>query len=192
MRTTSDRTVHRCAAIAGLILLAGPALNLASVEVKAAPVPKGAAAATAAAAEPRARDFVAALAKGDPKLLAEFYAPTVVVIGGSELLKPKWGVVEDGDPKQDAEVSRDKLIAGYARIIAKAGDRWAQAWKGVVEDQKKVTVTKATVADAPFKGVRAGDYILKIVPGQSDDWIGFILREDKDKRWVVVIEGADY
>jgi hypothetical protein len=143
-------------------------------------------------AKKRATDFLTVLGKGDTKELKEYYAPKVLVKAGSELLRVQWGLNPDGDPKKDLELDRDKLLSGYRSLIAKAGNKWTEAWARVLKEESRITFSKAKEADAPFGGVKKGDLLVKVVPGKSDDTFYYVLRPDAKGQWWVVVEGADY
>src|SRR5262245_13575104 len=113
-------------------MLLGGVVGLAAFGLRAAPIPKEP---PAVSAEQRAQVFLAALGKADTKQQSEFYAPKVLVLGGSELLKPMWGVA-DGDPRKDTEIDRGKLVEGYAKLKAKVGAKWVAVWAGITKDKK--------------------------------------------------------
>ncbi|MCI0637945.1 MAG: hypothetical protein L0Y72_23780 [Gemmataceae bacterium] len=143
-------------------------------------------------AKKRAALFLGALGKGDTKALRDCYAPKVLVKGGSELLREKWGLNPDGDPQKDLELDRDKLLEGYMKLIAKAGDRWSTVWSRILKEEGRITFSNAKEANAPFGGVKKGDLVVTVVPGDSDDRFVYVLRADAKGQWWVVVEGADY
>lgn len=173
------------------VALCSPSVSSAPVtpSVSSAPVPS---VSPPEWSEKRVDEFIAAIGKVDRKTLSDFYASQVRVIGGSELLKPKWKVVE-GDPRKDAEVDSSKLIEGYAKLAAKIGDNWTKMWLKISKDNKKVAITKIVSDDEMIKGTRSGDYFLKIVPETDQDGFIYVFRAiGLHGRWQVVIEGADY
>ncbi len=138
-----------------------------------------------------AREFWGALAGGDLKALGAFYAPTVTLKAGSELLKPRWALSPNPDRSKDLTVERDKLLAGYERLI---GDVGRERWIGVFGkiDAQQITTVAAKEKDKPFTGVRSGDTVLTVATGPGDQKLVFVFRQDKKKRWRVVVEETDY
>jgi hypothetical protein len=138
-----------------------------------------------------AGEFWDALATGNLKAMRTFYAPEVTLKAGSELLKPRWELSPKADRRKDLKIERDKLLAGYERLIGGAGrQRWGNVF-GKIED-KQITTTTAKTKDVPFDGVLSGDTVLAIATGPGDDRLVFVLRQNKRKRWQVVAEATDY
>jgi hypothetical protein len=137
------------------------------------------------------RDFWSALASGNLKAMKTFYAPQVTLKAGSELLKSRWALSPKVDRKKGLIVERDKLLAGYERLIDSAGrKRWRSVFDKI--DSKRITTVAATDRDKPFTGVRPGDTLLNVATGPGDDKLMFVLRQDDRKRWQVVAEATDY
>jgi hypothetical protein len=138
-----------------------------------------------------AHEFWGALAGGNLKAMRTFYAPQVTLKAGSELLKSRWALSPKADRKKDLIVERDKLLAGYERLIDSAGrKRWSSVFGKI--DAKRITTVAATDKDKPFTGVRPGDTLLNVATGPGDDNLVFVLRQDDRKRWRVVAEATDY
>jgi hypothetical protein len=125
-------------------------------------------------------------------MLKDYYASKVLVRGGSELLRTKWGLNPGGDGSNDLELDRDKLLDGYARLIAGAGNRWGKVWTRILDEKGRIAISKAKEDDAPFAGVRKGDFVVRVVPGESDDTYHYVLRADAKGHWRVVLEATDY
>jgi hypothetical protein len=139
----------------------------------------------------RARDFWSALADGDLKEMKTFYAPKVTLKAGSELLKSRWALSPKADRKKDLTIERDKLLAGYERLIGGVGhERWSSVFGKI--DAKQITTAVAKGKDKPFTGVLSGDTVLTVATGPGDDRLVFVLRQDKRKHWQVVAEATDY
>ena len=138
-----------------------------------------------------ALEFWGALAAGDVKAMGAFYAPKVTLKAGSELLKPRWALSPNSDRSKDLTVERDKLLAGYERLIGGAGrERWVGVFGKI--DAKQITTAAAKEKDKPFTGVLPGDTVLTVATGPGDDKLVFVLRQDNQKRWRVVVEATDY
>jgi len=138
-----------------------------------------------------AREFWSALAAGDLKAMQTFYAHQVTLKAGSELLKARWALSPKADRKKDLIIERDKLLAGYERLIGGAGrERWSSLFGKI--DTKRITTVLATHKDQPFRGVRQGDTLLSVATGPGDDKLVFVLRQDGNKSWKVVAEATDY
>ncbi|MBT4867606.1 MAG: hypothetical protein HON53_21095 [Planctomycetaceae bacterium] len=154
-------------------------------------VGSGVLAAEQSSGERKARAFWKALAQGDVMAMKEFYAEKVTLKAGSELLKPRWALSPKADRKKDLAIERDKLLAGYERLIGGAGrERWRGAFGKI--DAKKITTAVAKGKDKPLIGVLSGDTVLTVATGPGDDRLVFVLRQDKLKRWQVVAEATDY
>jgi hypothetical protein len=144
-----------------------------------------------AAGVQRAKEYWAALAKGDPAALKDFYAKEVTLRPGSELLKQDWGIKGAGDRSKALTVPRDELIAGYQRMIEKIGrDKWVKIFAKVPAERVVVTSTVAAAESAAL-GTQAGDLVLKVRPGEKDDTFSYVLRKGNGS-WQVVAELADY
>ena len=95
------------------------------------------------------------MAVGDLKKMQTFYAPKVTLKAGSELLKTRWALSPKADRKQDLTIERDKLLAGYERLIGGAGrERWISVFGKI--DAKQITTVAAKEKDKPFAGVFSG------------------------------------
>ncbi|KKL93075.1 hypothetical protein LCGC14_1878340, partial [marine sediment metagenome] len=100
--------------------------------------------------------FWDALAKGDTDAMEGYYAAKVTLKAGSELLR--MDSVYSGEEGKDAVVVREKLIAGYRKLIGAAGKG------GWAERQSSLSVTapgarEFLVADKPdavISGTRKG------------------------------------
>ena len=138
-----------------------------------------------------ARDFWDALADGNLKAMRTFYAPKVTLKAGSELLKSRWALSPKADRKKDLTIERDKLLAGYERLIGGVGhERWSSVFGKI--DAKQITTAVGKGKDKPFTGVLSGDTVLTVATGPGDDRLVFVLRQDKRKHWQVVAEATDY
>ena len=139
----------------------------------------------------KAQEFWRALAGGDVKTLRTFYAPRVTVKAGSELLKPRWELDPKADRKHDLTVERGKLLTGYERLISSAGrEKWSKVFGGIAAE--RITTVSVMDDDKPFPGGRAGDILLTVATGPSDDTLIFLLRSNESKQWQVVAEATDY
>ena len=106
----------------------------------------------------------------------EFYAPQVLLRRGSELLKHQWGIGGAGDRDRDVPVDREKLIAGYRKLIEKVGaDKWAGIFSKIRE--KDVYRTFATTDD-PDRATRKGDLTGRISISPGDDALRFVFRRE--------------
>lgn len=157
------------------ILLAGPSSRARAEE------PEG---------SDRAKAFWASLAKADPAAMKDFYAEKVLVMRGSELLKPEWGLPGGGQRDKDLLVARDDLVAGYGRMFEKFGrERWAGIFTKIPPG--KLLVEPLDMKDAP-PGASKGAISLTVFTGPGDDRLLFVLDRNADGRWQVVAEAADY
>lgn len=144
-------------------------------------------------AKQRAKEFLTTLKKGDAKGLKGFYAPKVLVKGGSELLKAQWGLNPGGDRSKDLEVERDKLLEGYAKLFAQVGNKWSDVWARILKEEAgRVTFSKAMKDDEPFGGVKKDDVVVRVSTGVGDDTFHYVLRADAQGQWWIVVESADY
>ena len=141
-------------------------------------------------AELIARKFWGAFATANLEAAWRFYADKVTVRFYSHMLKKKYGVVTDDNVRTDVTVDREKLIAGYAKMLKEIGkEKWIKAYGAI--DPKKISITFAAEADKPFPGVKVGDLILKIAPVE-DEGLTFVFRAEKYGAYWIVIEKNDY
>ena len=139
---------------------------------------------------PRAKAFWAAAAKGDAEAMKDFYAEKVLVLAGSELLKPEWGLPGGGRRDENLLVARDDLAAGYGRMFARIGrQRWADVFTAIPAD--KLRVEPLDMKNPP-PGLSRDAIGLTVFTGPGDDRLLFILDKNPDGRWHVVAEAADY
>jgi hypothetical protein len=73
-------------------------------------VGSGALAAEPLSGEQTARAYWGVLARGDVKKMKKFYAETVTLKAGSELLKSRWDLCPQADRRADLTIERDKLL----------------------------------------------------------------------------------
>jgi hypothetical protein len=138
-----------------------------------------------------ALEFWEALTSGDMKSLRTYYASKVTLKAGSELLKSRWQLDPKADRKQDLIAGRDKLLAGYERLIGRAGrERWSAVFGRI--DAEQIIVVSAKDKDKPFTCVQPDDMLLTVATGPGDDKLVFVLRHDNKGRWQVVAEATDY
>lgn len=145
--------------------------------------------------EASAHAFIKAMATGDPGQIMDFYDDSVVLMAGSELLKPEWGLAKSR--VKDAEVSKARLAGAVKQLIDGAGvPKWCSLWKAVKKD--RTTVVKATQADQrvganTFRGVQPGDSLLvvQLSPGM-DDKLAWAFRKNANGEWRIVREWTDY
>jgi len=135
-----------------------------------------------------ATSFWKTLADGNTEGFKRFYAERITLKAGSELLKPRWGIASDRG--KDAVLPRDKLMAGYARMIGEFGrDKWRRAFSKIGEGSLAATVVAEP--DRPFPGTRKGDRLLAVVTGVGDDKLLYVFRR-QGTEWRIVLEVTDY
>jgi hypothetical protein len=160
----------------GLLLLAWSAALSASM----AEEPQGA---------KEAKAFWAALAEGDTKAMKDFYAEKVVLLPGSELLKPRWELPGKPDRDKGLLIARDELLAGY-RMIARLGkEKWSKVFKQVPAEKIRVEELEIDLS-APGDG--QGSLVLEVLTGPGDDKLIFMLDKDDEGHWRIVAEQTDY
>ena len=129
------------------------------------------------------------MAEADFKTMNDCYAPTVLVKGGSELLKPEWEVSPQNDRSRDAEISRSALMQGYLKLMDKVGiEKWKAAFSQVPD--KQIALKLSQKDDQPFPGVKQGDWTMTI--NLNNDVLVFVLRKNEAGDWHVVAEHTDY
>jgi hypothetical protein len=138
-----------------------------------------------------AKRFWAALAAADFEKLPSCYTPEVLLMAGSELLKPEWEVHPEADRSKDLRLSREQLIAGYHKLIGRVGQ---QRWTGLFTkiDPEKISFRRVGPDEKSPAGVVPGDLMMTVATGPGDDRLTFVLRRNEEGRWLVVAERTDY
>ena len=138
-----------------------------------------------------AKRFWAALAAADFEKLPSCYAPEVLLLAGSELLKPEWEVHPEADRSKDLRLSREQLIAGYRKLIGRVGtERWTGLFTKL--DPEKISFRRVGPDEEEPAGVLPGDLVMTVATGPGDDRLTFVLRRNEEGRWLVVAEQTDY
>jgi predicted secreted protein len=144
--------------------------------------------------EADARAFRAALVSGESSAMRNRYSPTVL-LGGSELWKPKWGMLAEGEkPPEDRRVGRDELLAAYDRLIGAVG---SSEWSGTLGAW--VWSLREVGPDSPGNGyffsvlkVPDGTPYLHIDAVVGDDYVAYFFERSEDGTWRVFAELSGY
>jgi len=127
------------------------------------------------------------IARAELKNMERFYASQVVLVRGSELLKPRWGIAKDRS--KSTPMSRATLMKGYHTLFNKAGKRWIRIFTKlkptyhILNPQKNPKVTK-WLGKLPPHSVIVG---VKL----RDSFI-FVWRLQTNGFWKVIMEYSDY
>jgi hypothetical protein len=137
-----------------------------------------------------ARAFWTKMVEGTADAIAPFYAETVTLAAGSELLKPQWGIAS-GQRDQDQDIPSQKLLEGYRRMMDQAGrEKWRAAFSQVPRED---VVTEVAEQDGlPLSCVRKGDVVLRVIPPKDRDNVLTYVFRLVDGSWKVVGERTDY
>lgn len=136
------------------------------------------------------RQFWAAFAGADLDAAGKHYADNVTLKPFCNLMKKEFGVVDKDGVNQDVTVPRQKVIAGYGRMIAALGkDKWMKALGGIAAD--KIAIRQVDRDGEPFAEARKGDWVLEVAP-VKDEGLVFLFRAAPDGRVYVIAEKFDY
>ncbi len=130
-------------------------------------------------------DFIAsfwsAYCSGEVSQLKSYYADSIKVRAGSELLKPTWGIAEKGDRSKGKSFSRSDLLKGYSVLITEIGkDKWKSSLSSIQKDKIE------------FKVLNKNNILLIVKTGPGNDYIEFEFSHDKNHgEWHVISEYTD-
>ena len=132
------------------------------------------------------------IANADLIELDNFYADEVLLLAGSELLKSKWELNNDGDKSKDLLLKKIELINGYKKMINTDKERWVNIFS-----EDGFTISFSSVEESGFfqsrEEIKETDTIMKVRKEHSggSDTLIFVLRPT-NKGVKVVMELTDY
>ncbi|MFB3891329.1 MAG: hypothetical protein ACE15C_04820 [Phycisphaerae bacterium] len=136
------------------------------------------------------RKFWTAFAGADLEEAGKHYAQNVTLKPFCHLMKKEFGVVDRDGVNADLTVPREKVLAGYGRMMATLGkDKWVKALGGIAAG--KIAIDPVEKDGDPFAKARRGDWVLRVAPVQGEGLV-FLFRAASNGRMLVVSEKFDY
>jgi hypothetical protein len=134
--------------------------------------------------------FWKTLSAADVDAAGKFYADEVTLKYFHELLKKEYGLVDKDGWNQDLTVGREKVVAGYQKMMTAIGKaKWVKAMSKIPAD--KITISRADSDGKPFAECRKGDWILKVSPKEDEGFV-YVFRLNDKGHIRIVAEKCDY
>jgi RecJ-like exonuclease len=138
-----------------------------------------------------AEDFWTAIKNANLQKMKEYYAEQVILLPGSELIRGQWGIKTEPDESGMCIVPKTELINAYETLINKTGrETWRKRFDEI--SPRIVSTEPAKKDDQPLKGVKSGDWIMKVTTMVGGETFYYVWRKTASGQLRVVIELADY
>jgi len=135
--------------------------------------------------------FWKALADADIEAMKNFYAPEIILIAGSELLKEKWGINPTKTRNTNLKLSKESLMQGYRKMIApERVEKWKTVFSSI--DTAKIIFQSAKQYKKHFENLKDEDIAMIVPTNVGDDRLYFIFSKKQDNTWLITHEATDY
>lgn len=157
---------------------------------KVAPQPTSQTAASQPTAKQTIESFWKAFSTADLTLAQKSYADTVTLKSHHNLMKKEYGLVDKDGWSDDLTTSREKVFAGYEKMLKDIGkDKWVKAFSKIPAE--KIDIAQAGENDKPFLETKKGDWFLSVLPARSEVLV-FVFRADDNGALKVIAKKSDF